>query len=96
MQAECLHGPVPLVKNVRCDMGRCALVTAETKVQGAECTKAEDCVPAPGCHVTSCVPGPAKPSGLMCTQECQSGTLDCGGTCGCVQGKCVANYAKFD
>jgi hypothetical protein len=58
-------------------------------IQSAECTVAEDCVPAQCCHPTSCTAVAAKkPCNLMCTNVCQ-GPLDCGaGTCGCVQGKC--------
>jgi len=59
---------------------------------GEECTTSADCVPASCCHATSCVTKSRAPAceGMMCTLECQFGTLDCGGSCGCVQGKCIA------
>lgn len=57
----------------------------------AECQTASDCVQASCCHATACVPKDQAPTcdGVMCTMECQPGTLDCGGSCGCVEGKCV-------
>ena len=58
-----------------------------------ECTTDSDCVPNRYCHPSSCVPVDQAPQGeeTFCTQECQEGTLDCGGSCGCVNGKCVGS-----
>lgn len=57
----------------------------------AECSTAADCVPDDCCHATGCTGKSNAPScdGVMCTMDCQPGTLDCGGGCGCVEGKCV-------
>jgi hypothetical protein len=56
-----------------------------------ECNSNDDCVPAQCCHATSCVPRSQAPdcSDVVCTQECQPGTIDCGaGSCGCVNSTC--------
>lgn len=48
-------------------------------------------------HATSCVPVDQKPNctGLVGTQECVPGTLDCGqGECAAVDGKCEAIFKK--
>lgn len=57
------------------------------------CESDEDCVPASCCHSTGCVPKSKAPTcdGVMCTMECQPNTLDCGGSCSCIDGECVAN-----
>lgn len=56
---------------------------------GAECTRAEDCVPGGCCHPAQCIPASqAQVCDMMCTAVC-SGPLDCGaGSCGCVDRKC--------
>jgi len=61
---------------------------------GEECSTAADCVPDSCCHASSCVAKDQAPNceGVMCTMECQPGTLDCGGSCGCVDGDCVGRY----
>jgi len=51
-----------------------------------------DCVPATCCHANECALRSERPSctNVVCTAECQPGTLDCGKLqCGCVVGKCV-------
>ncbi|PKG31620.1 MAG: hypothetical protein CW742_12445 [Methanoregula sp.] len=55
------------------------------------CVLAEECVPARGCHPTSCINRVDAPdcSDPICTMSCE-GPLDCGaGTCGCGQGTCT-------
>jgi len=51
------------------------------------------CVPATCCHPTECVSVDEAPNcdGVMCTEECRAGTLDCGqGSCEFVDDKCEA------
>ena len=51
-----------------------------------------ECVPASCCHAVECVFGDEAPDcdGLVCTMNCESGTLDCGqGHCEYVGGECV-------
>lgn len=62
-------------------------------VPGADaCTSDADCVAAACCHPSACVARSKAPacSGLMCTMNCQKGTMDCGGRCLCQAGKCAA------
>ncbi|HMJ10590.1 MAG TPA: hypothetical protein VK524_04240 [Polyangiaceae bacterium] len=56
------------------------------------CSKDEDCVPAACCHPSSCVSRSRAPDckAALCTMECRSGTLDCGGSCLCQNGQCAA------
>jgi len=57
------------------------------------CNIDSDCVPATCCHAKTCINKENKPNcnGMMCTQECASGTLDCGqGSCKCQNNKCTA------
>ena len=64
-------------------------------VGSAECGADSDCVKAQCCHAASCVAKDKAPqcSDIMCTEECQDGTMDCGhGSCSCVQGKCSAVF----
>jgi len=63
----------------------------------ASCFSDQDCVPAPCCHATSCVPMSQAPSckGVFCTMDCKPNTLDCGqGKCACVNNKCTALLSK--
>jgi hypothetical protein len=64
--------------------------------EGAECATDSDCVPAACCHAAACVPAARRPAceGVMCTMNCQPGTLDCGGSCACNAGRCAANLAQ--
>jgi hypothetical protein len=66
-----------------------ATISPVSPAMVAECTRAEDCVPAGCCHPSSCTAVIAKqPCNLMCTASCE-GPLDCGaGSCGCVKGTC--------
>ncbi len=65
---------------------------------GAECSSNADCVPAQCCHATTCVPASQAPQcdGVACTMECRAGTMDCGGGCGCQNGKCIAQLAEAE
>lgn len=57
------------------------------------CSIDSDCVPASCCHPNSCVAKEQAPQckGIMCTQVCEPGTLDCGqGSCICENNKCEA------
>ncbi|MBS3148512.1 hypothetical protein J4219_06500 [Candidatus Woesearchaeota archaeon] len=78
----------PVMRNVDCMQGRCV---AQMDPPQKECDTAVDCAPSTCCHATTCGPLFAKPSceGVMCTMNCAPGTLDCGGSCGCVEGRCV-------
>ncbi|MEM6955728.1 MAG: hypothetical protein AAF411_16265 [Myxococcota bacterium] len=60
------------------------------------CTSDADCVPAQCCHAAACVAQDAAPSceDTMCTQECRYGTLDCGGSCLCHEGRCAARVSE--
>jgi len=57
-----------------------------------ECISDLDCVPATCCHPSRCVPKQQAPNceGIVCTQECVPGTLDCG------QGRCICKFGKCD
>ncbi len=72
--------------------------TDETIVAGSDpCQSDADCVPVCGCHPAACVAkatAPACEEGLMCTQECRPGTMDCGGGCLCKDGRCAARLVN--
>jgi len=63
----------------------------------AECTVDSDCVPASCCHANTCIPVSKAPScgDVFCTQECQAGTIDCGGGCFCDEGSCNAKLTDL-
>ena len=55
------------------------------------CSSDADCVPATCCHPDACTARTSAPqcSGVMCTQQCAPGTLDCGqARCVCLGGRC--------
>lgn len=56
-----------------------------------ECDEDSDCAPAQCCHAADCVMYEKRPdcSKVACTLECRPGTLDCGGGCACVRGRCT-------
>ncbi|WP_437897857.1 hypothetical protein [Sorangium sp. So ce124] len=57
------------------------------------CKSDADCVPVCACHAAACIAKATAPTcdrGLMCTQECRPGTMDCGGGCLCQGGRCAA------
>lgn len=58
------------------------------------CSIDSDCVPDACCHASGCIAKTAAPScsGVLCSQECVPGTLDCGqGSCKCINGVCGAS-----
>lgn len=59
------------------------------------CETDADCVPAGCCHAAACVAQANAPScaDVMCTTDCQFGTLDCGGACLCHEGRCAARLS---
>ncbi|MEA2003432.1 MAG: hypothetical protein U9O53_00540 [archaeon] len=70
-------------------------VSSPSDVPGDEidtCSVDSDCVPATCCHATECVNARFEPdcSDIMCTMHCAPGTIDCGGGCACVSGRCEA------
>ena len=61
------------------------------------CVVDEDCVPTQCCHTTKVINKLYAPDclGIACTEECKSGTQDCG--CGkpvCVDNKCVIVWTR--
>ena len=56
-----------------------------------ECDEDADCVPAQCCHAADCIikEKRADCSKVACTMDCRPGTLDCGGSCGCIGGRCT-------
>ena len=60
------------------------------------CTTDADCVPAGCCHAAACVAQANAPdcTDVMCTADCQYGTLDCGGACLCHEGRCAARLSQ--
>jgi hypothetical protein len=58
------------------------------------CSQDSDCVPNECCHPTSCILTKDKrPCNLLCTQNCQPDTMDCGqGSCKCLNSRCEAVY----
>jgi hypothetical protein len=71
--------------------GACEQV-GELEPSSIACSRDADCVPAGCCHPSACTAAAQAPScdGVACTLECQAGTLDCGGRCLCLQGRCAA------
>lgn len=59
------------------------------------CETDADCVPAACCHPAACVAQANAPScaAVMCTSDCRYGTLDCGGSCLCHEGRCAARLS---
>ncbi|MEM4240037.1 MAG: hypothetical protein QXM31_04580 [Candidatus Woesearchaeota archaeon] len=56
-----------------------------------ECDEDSDCAKAQCCHAADCVIKEKAPdcSRIMCTMDCMPGTLDCGGSCACIAGRCT-------
>ena len=53
-------------------------------------------MPAECCHAAACVAAANAPdcTDVMCTMDCQYGTLDCGGRCLCHEGRCAARLSE--
>ena len=81
---------MPLITNVVCENNKCITLPKQE-----ECQTSSDCVKNSCCHATGCVPKYAQPycEGIMCTQECAAASLDCGGSCECIEGSCTGIQA---
>ncbi|MFH0870153.1 MAG: hypothetical protein V1866_03795 [archaeon] len=76
---------------IKCVNNECKQVKKEAVP--AECAVDEDCVPEQCCHATSCIAASKKGvCNLACTMNCAPNSLDCGGSCACESGKCVAHF----
>jgi hypothetical protein len=66
--------------------------TPEPEPGMKECTNDDDCIPAECCHANACKPGKEQPecAAVLCSAECVGQTMDCGGFCACINGKCIA------
>lgn len=64
---------------------------ADVTMSGDACESDADCVPDACCHASACTHASKAPScdDAACTMECQFGTLDCGGRCLCLAGRCA-------
>jgi hypothetical protein len=59
------------------------------------CKSDADCIPASCCHPSACMGADkVKLCNMMCTQVCEPGTLDCGGSCLCHEGRCAAKLGN--
>ncbi len=69
----------------------------EVVASEAPCETDADCVPASCCHASACTNRAQAPSceQVMCTAECRGGTIDCGGGCLCVEGRCAARLVRM-
>jgi hypothetical protein len=66
-------------------------IPANEPNQQPSCSTDADCVPAACCHAEACTARSSAPrcSGVMCTEQCAPGTLDCGqARCVCLGGRC--------
>jgi len=68
--------------------------TTKTEVPPEKfCNSASECVPASCCHPKDAVNSAYAPNcqGMMCTMNCEPGTLDCGqGEIKCIDNQCTA------
>ncbi len=64
----------------------------ELAIGDAPCETDADCAPVECCHPSACGAAADAPTctDVMCTEDCQSGTMDCGGQCLCHEGRCAA------
>jgi hypothetical protein len=94
----CMPGTIDCGGSCLCQNNKCTAklnnlteqVTPPAQPQ-AECTTDSDCVPEECCHSATCIPASKKGvCNLACTADCQRQTMDCGGFCTCVNGKCAA------
>lgn len=68
-----------------------AVIAVLPELLPPECDEDSDCVPAQCCHAGDCIITEKRPdcSKVFCTRVCMPGTLDCGGRCACVAGRCT-------
>jgi hypothetical protein len=84
----------PGVYNVSFNLGTFrampATVSVLPELMPPECDEDSDCAKAQCCHAADCVIKEKVPDcrNIMCTMDCQAGTLDCGGSCACIAGRC--------
>jgi hypothetical protein len=85
-------GPKPAEQPAPTPQPAAPAPVTEPEGEPAACSVDADCVPAGCCHPSTCVPVAQKPTctDVMCTMNCQPGTLDCGGRCACEAGSCKA------
>lgn len=71
------------------------VASAGLVVSDDACTSDADCVPAGCCHPAACtgIVHAVSCQDVMCTSECRYGTLDCGGSCLCHEGRCAARLS---
>lgn len=77
--------------------GNALAPSADRAAAPPECATDLDCVPASCCHARACTMRSRAPrcAEAVCTEVCESGTLDCGaGSCGCVRGVCAARLRE--
>jgi hypothetical protein len=67
-----------------------ATVSVLPELFPTECDEDSDCVKAQCCHAVDCVIKEKAPicRANLCTMDCAPGTLDCGGGCACIAGRC--------
>lgn len=63
--------------------------------RGECCARDSDCVKDSCCHAKTCTSKQNAPvcEGVICTMNCEPGTLDCGGSCICENNQCKAQIA---
>lgn len=74
-------------------------IVTETSANPAPttCATDADCVKETCCHAKACVLASQGPScdEIMCSQDCQEGTMDCGkGACACQDGACIVKWQE--
>ncbi|MBN1386417.1 hypothetical protein JW968_05595 [Candidatus Woesearchaeota archaeon] len=82
---------------IKCLANKCQqIVKEEFREKTKRCAEDADCVPSECCHATECVHKDFAPdcSGIMCTMNCEPGTMDCGGRCVCEAGRCTAQIPE--
>jgi hypothetical protein len=84
----------PGVYNVSFNLGTLratqATVSVLPELFPPECDEDSDCVQAQCCHAVDCVIKEKAPvcKANLCASFCAPGTLDCGGSCACLAGRC--------
>ncbi|AKF07189.1 hypothetical protein [Sandaracinus amylolyticus] len=91
VRAGSASATLPVVVSAGCDGAR-------VEPSDVACESDADCAPVACCHASACGAASDAPScqGEACTLECREGTLDCGGRCLCLEGRCAAYIASMD
>jgi hypothetical protein len=60
------------------------------------CRRDADCVPASCCHAQTCVHRRLAPAcqGVGCPEHCPTDSVQCRGSCACIEGRCGATFPK--